>query len=506
MLLLVSMIQLVFLFENCRYHAEGQEGESLLDIIRRMGLPVPAPCGGKGVCGKCLVEVEGVGTVQACQFFPDGDLLVHLPGKPALQILTESFWPDNTPELDLLREKEQLNLGLAIDLGTTTIAVFLEDLQTHQNLGIHSMPNPQAPWGADVISRISFCRERDDGTKLLQQTVIEVLDRAAGVLCHDAGLESSRIGRVVVAGNPTMLHLLAGVNPEPLATYPFTPVFLEEQQIDGLWRGMHNLRNAHTTLLPSISGYVGADITAGLTAVALEKGEGYRLFIDIGTNGEIVLWNNHEILTCATAAGPAFEGARISCGMAGVSGAVSAIKPDGTIETINNAPAIGLCGSGLVDAVAMMLDQGVLAGDGYLPEPVEIAGNGSKDGVDGRRLALIPQDIREVQLAKGAIAAGIEVLMQEAGITPQQVEKVFLAGGFGYALHDWSASRIGLIPPELVDRIVRVGNSAGLGARLWLHSSAFRQLVRNTTSRMKYVELSGHPAFNDLFIMNMAFS
>jgi uncharacterized 2Fe-2S/4Fe-4S cluster protein (DUF4445 family) len=487
-----------FLYEGRRITSEVRVGERILDVSRRLGLPVPSPCGGNGVCGKCLVEVEGMGMVQACRVYPDRDLVVRVAGRPPMQILTESYWPGRTPEPDAMADTERLDLGLAVDLGTTTVVVFLEDLRSHRNLGVQSLPNPQAAWGADVISRIHFCCEQEDGLQVLHRAITGAVGGAGRELCRVAGVDPGRVGRVAVVGNPTMLHLMAGVNPEPLATYPFTAVFLDEKQLEGVWLDPDPLRQARVELLPSVSAYVGADITAGLAAVAMEDSNGYRLYIDIGTNGEIVLWNTERILACATAAGPAFEGARISCGMAGVAGAVCAINPDGSYETIGNTLPEGLCGSGLVDAVALLLGRGVISDDGFMEEPTRL--------LEGRgAISLEPRDIREVQLAKGAIAAGVEVLMREAGIGPEQVQQVYLAGGFGYALHDWSARRIGLIPAQLADRLVRVGNSAGLGARLWLHAGEYRQQVRELTTRIEYVELSGHPEFNDLFVMNMRF-
>ena len=472
-----------------------EAGSSLLEALRSRGVYVSSPCGGKGICGKCTVEVEGVGMVRSCAHYPDGEVVVRVRQPSQMQVLTESFWPDPEPEPDKLVAEEQAFLGLAVDLGTTTVAVFLDDLRTHRNLGIRTFPNPQHPYGADVITRINHCREDSGGTQLLHQTIVDAIGDAALFLCNAAGFSPQQVGRMAVTGNPTMLHLFRGDNPESLALYPFTPVFLDEQRLAGAAAGFSRLQGMVVEMLPSVSSYVGADIVAGLAAVSINPQDGWSLFLDIGTNGEMALFKDDSFLACATAAGPAFEGARISCGMAGVEGAVSLITASG-YETIGGKPAAGLCGSGLVDAVALLLDKELVDIMGYLGEDAQLPNTG---------LSLTPQDIREVQLAKGAIAAGIRVLMSEAGITATEISRVYMAGGFGYALHDWSAGRIGLIPDGLWKKQIRAGNTSGLGARLWLHSAQFRDYVRALAGHVRYVELSDHEEFNDLFMWEMMF-
>jgi uncharacterized 2Fe-2S/4Fe-4S cluster protein (DUF4445 family) len=438
--------------------------------------------------------VEGLGKVRACGVKDERELTVTVPDLSPMSILSESFWPDPEPRFDEYSGPEGQAYGLAVDVGTTTVVVFLEDLKNHRNLGSRSFPNPQHTFGADVISRIHFCREKIDGTAILQQWIIEGITSNALSLCQLAGVDPDSIGRIAVAGNTTMLHLIKGVNPESLSVYPFTPVFLEQQKIKGI---IGTFSQTVTELLPSLSSYVGADIVAGFAAVSLNGTDEWKLFLDIGTNGEIVLWNGNRIFACATAAGPAFEGARITCGMPGVDGAICAVNPDGSLETIGNRQPVGLCGSGLVDAVARFLESGIVDPGGFMERPMEVS---DKSGV-----TLDPQDIRELQLAKGAIAAGVEILMTEAGIGVDDIGQVYLAGGFGYALHHWSAARIGLMPRGLETKLIRAGNTAGLGARLWLHSSDFREYVGDLATRMTYVELSEHPDFNDQFVMNMRF-
>jgi len=293
-----------------------------------------------------------------------------------------------------------------------------------------------------------------------------------------------------------------GSDPSGLAIYPFTPVFLDEQQLKGSELGLELYNESEVSLLPSLSAYVGADIIAGLAATELSDDEGYSLYIDIGTNGEMALGNKDRILTCATAAGPAFEGANISCGLGGVNGAIHSFDENG-FKTIGSAPPSGLCGSGLVDVIAWLLNQDRLDPSGYLEEAVEILDGGKT--ADGLPLQLTPQDIREVQLAKGAIAAGIKTLLSEANIDASQVERLYLAGGFGYALHEDSAARIGLIPENLKSKVIRAGNLAGLGARLALHSEEFKKRVDMIREKAEYFELSNHMGFNEAFVMEMGF-
>lgn len=480
--------------KKCRIVAAP--GESLLDAIRKKGSFVPAPCGGKGICGKCRVVVDGIGVVLACGFYPESEVVIKIPEPSVMQVLTESFWPDPEPVPDIFQAGNDQFLGLAVDLGTTTVVVFLEDLRNHRNIGVQTFPNPQHAYGADVISRIQYCRENIEGTSRLHREIVSAVEKAASGLLSLNGFAPDAAGRMVVTGNPAMLHLFKGVSPESLAVYPFTPVFLEEQGFAGSAIGLSVLSGINIEMVPSVSSYIGADIVAGLASVSMNPVSGWSLFLDIGTNGEMVLWNSTEILACATAAGPAFEGARISCGVPGIEGAVNAIDRHG-YETLGSKPPNGLCGSGLVDAVALLLDAAKIDSMGYM--------EGDEEVIPGSGISLTPQDIREVQLAKGAIAAGIKVMMHDAGITAEEIRQVFMAGGFGYALHDWSAGRIGLIPEGLEKRQIRAGNTSGLGARLWMHSEEFRQYARELTGRIRYVELSDHAEFNDLFMWEMTF-
>ena len=266
--------------------------------------------------------------------------------------------------------------------------------------------------------------------------------------------------------------------------------------------GLEACPDAKVRLLPSLSTYVGADIIAGIASTELPDDDEYSLFLDIGTNGEMALGNKSKILTCATAAGPAFEGANISCGLGGVNGAIHSFSGK-NYHTIGAGPPSGLCGSGLVDAVAWLLNTGQLDSSGFLEKPVTLLDG--KMMADELPLQLTPQDIREVQLAKGAIAAGIQTLISEAGIHDSDISRLYLAGGFGYAMHVETAVRIGLIPASLKDKVISSGNLSGLGARLSLHSDDFNRRIKRIAGKAKYFELSNHMGFNEAFVMKMNF-
>ena len=485
---------------------EVAPGSNLLDEIRKASLPLAAPCGGRGICNKCRVNVLGEGTLPACDYTIDHPVTVSVGDLPPMQILSESYFPDWTHMAGRSKSGRE-GIGVAVDLGTTTVVVFLEDLATGKNLGVRSFVNPQQAFGADVISRILYTQQNPGGLEMLRKVVSEPIEEAVLDLCQRHKTNSTSLGPMVITGNTTMLHIFRGTDPVPLSVYPFTPLFIEEVKLNPSEAGFNRISPEAVILMPGISAYVGADIAAGLAAIDWPEPGTYDLYLDIGTNGEMALIGHDRILTCATAAGPAFEGARISCGMGGVSGAVSALGMH-RFETIDNLPPAGLCGSGLVDAVAMLLEEGLIDPSGYAEKDLVLM----TENLHGRHpaLSLTPQDIREVQLAKAAIAAGIRILREDPGhnLSVQghvEVNRLWLAGGFGYALHPQSAGRIGLIPKDLVERTIQVGNMAGLGARFLLHDPLYRERLMEVQRKTEYLELSQVETFNDLFVMSMGF-
>ena len=419
------------------------------------------------------------------------------------------------------------NYGIAVDIGTTTVVSYLIDLTTGKQVDVASGLNAQKSHGQDVISRINYTLQHSEGLDLLRKRIINQINNMIWDLAERNDIDVENIYSITLAGNTTMLHLASGLPPANIATVPFIPVakkrmtFLAEDLGFGIPKG------GSAYLLPSISGYVGADIVAATLSSGLHFGEALSLLIDIGTNGEIVLGNRDGILCCSTAAGPAFEGATIRHGVGGISGAINKIDIEaGTIKftTIADSRAIGICGSGIIDAVAMLIRNGLVDDTGRLngaddedlsdevkqyltrvdDQPAVEIVSGS-DSENGEPIILSQQDIREVQLAKASIAAGIETLILEAGKTVEDIDVVYLAGGFGSFIDKNNAVAIGLIPTVLIDKVQVIGNAAGTGAVLSLVSEKCLAECDRIVSNARYVELSSSLAFQTAYVDNMFF-
>ena len=418
--------------------------------------------------------------------------------------------------------------GAAFDLGTTTIVGTLLDLATGEARAVASSLNRQAVHGADVLSRISYGMGRREGLAELQALAAATFNGLLEDLARDAGVPRDRIYEITVAGNCTMQHLLLGIDPEPISMTPFAPTISRGIQVraDAIGIGIHP--HGRVYLFPHLGAYVGGDIVAGLLASALPRGDRLRLFVDVGTNGEIALGSEKRTLSTAAPAGPAFEGAEIACGMRATRGAIEGVRITAdtvTLQTIADAPPVGLCGSGLIDAVAQLYRRGLLDATGRLRSAAEAAGVAppsllerlvTVDGVrafilatsaeTGARPVLLSQkDIRQLQFAKGSIATGIQVLMKEMGVGPADLNEVLLAGAFGSYIHPDSARTIGLVPPVTLERIRAIGNAAGEGAKIGLLSYREREAAEAMPDRVEYLELSGRDDFNDLFMKALGF-
>ncbi len=422
---------------------------------------------------------------------------------------------------------EQL-LGIAFDIGTTTVVGYLLDLETGAQVAVASLLNPQTRYGDDVVSRIDFSA-RDDGAGLhtLQREIVRALNQIISDTTKAAGASPEDILGMVVVGNTTMHHLFLGISPAALARSPYVPVVTEATCVTGREMGLTIYPEGHVWVLPNIAGWVGADTVGVILATGLHEHEGVALAIDIGTNGEMALGSRERLVTCSTAAGPAFEGAHLSCGMRAADGAIDAVKIDGDVRwhAIGNSAPRGICGSGLVDLVAEMLQSGIVDGTGMMQDADTLRSNGTealaarlrqsrlrefvlvdaRDGAGGRELVVTQRDVRELQLAKGAIRAGIQILMKELGIGPEDVVRVYLAGAFGNYIKPSSALTIGLIPHFPNAEIVPVGNAAGSGARMALLSKAAREEATLILRQVEYLELSGRPDFQDEFAEAMIF-
>ncbi len=478
--------------------AEIHKGQSLLAILRNRGYEVYAPCGGKGTCGKCTITVTGEGEVVSCKYYPDKDAEVILPREYEANILVhQTDYLEDIPFKQKTFLPSSSNIyGVAIDIGTTTIVLYFLNLVTGQVEKISSVLNPQRLYGADVITRINYCQENENGLSELKGSVTGIINKELFSFIRKKGLEQESIEKIVVAGNTTMLHLLLGEDPVSIALAPFTPKFTDKQVIRGAETGLNINPCGEMITLPCQTAYVGADIIAGLAALKPL----YRnyLFLDIGTNGEMALVRDGKVYTCATAAGPAFEGANISCGMAAVTGAISHFTDQREFLVIGNAEPSGICGSGIVDIVAWLLRNGYIDETGLLKKPFRIGSNNT--------ISVIQQDIREIQLAKSAIYSGIKILMNITDSSFDDVGALFLAGGFGNYINIDSALEIGLLPAEMKGRIYTIGNSAGIGALQYLKSDEFDERLYKLLGNSEYIELSNYDEFITEFAMNMNFA
>ena len=408
--------------------------------------------------------------------------------------------------------------GIAFDVGTTTLVGTLMNLRTGMAAAVSSTLNGQAPFGADVISRISHGMDGPDAVRELQAAVVKTMNEIIGRLYAEAGATADRTYEAVVVGNVTMLHLLFGVDPAPIAVMPFAPAFMEPLAVPSAEVGLNIHPHGYVQTLPALGAYVGSDIVAGVLATNIARDEKLRVFVDVGTNGEIVIGNAQRTLATAAPAGPAFEGSQIKCGMRATDGAIEGVHLSEKVELQvigGDVKPVGICGSGLVDAVAQLLLSGLLDHSGRMKSREDAGHHPLADRlfeVDGVRAFLLAdgvylsqRDVRELQFAKGSIATGIKVLMDILGITPSEVDEIFLGGSFGSYLNPESAKIIGLVPAVDVDRIIAVGNSAGEGAKIALLSYRERQVAFELPSRLEYVELSGRTDFNDTFVEVLAF-
>ena len=488
-------------------------GQNLAQYLARAGYPIHADCGGKGKCGKCRVKLfSGVlfedpecthaakpdqdGRYYACRVYCGHDSCVLLPQIEG-EGLTDFAGQSNAKGA----ECNHAALGIALDIGTTTLAAALVNRQDGSMINSASALNPQSAFGADVISRIEHVMRHPDSLSTMQAVLLDKIRELLQRLAPDKA-----IGHMVVAGNPTMLHIFCGISPVSMGSYPFTPVFTESRTLAGkdLCLPVDTV-----TLLPSISAFVGGDITSGMLHCSLTQSEHPTLLVDVGTNGECVLFtgtaHQNRLYAASAAAGPAMEGAGISTGMGGVSGAVCAFRLQGTVpvcSTVDDTPAQGICGSGLIDLVSALYGTGVIDETGAFEhgEQYTYATTG-----EGLPLTLTQADIRALQLSKSAIRACIEALCARAGLTTQDIECIYLAGGFGYYMNTDSAIAIGLLPANFKDRTVCIGNASLGGCVRVLCDASLLDGMRADADRCQTLELSTDTIWNEAFMEHMTF-
>ena len=406
-------------------------------------------------------------------------------------------------------------LGLAVDLGTTKVAGYLLDLATGRTLASKGSMNPQISYGEDVITRIGRARLAPEEARRMQELAVGAIGELARDLCAGAGLEPVQIVDAVVVGNTAMHHLLLRLPAEQLAVAPYVPAECHAMDVKARDLGLNLAAGAYVHLLPNIAGYVGADHVAMLLAIGAAQLAGVVLALDIGTNTEVCLINHGRMTSVSCASGPAFEGAHIQHGMRAAAGAIERLRLDGdhvAYQTIGGAPPAGLCGSGILDALAQLFLKGVLDRRGKMSAGPRVREEGGGRefvlvGEDERRgapaITLTQHDVRELQLAKGAMRTGIEALLRTNDLRDEHIDQVIIAGAFGSYIDVSSAVAIGMLPPLPLERFRQVGNAAGTGARLALISRGKRREAQELAAQVHYIELGGIPEFNDIFAESM---
>jgi uncharacterized 2Fe-2S/4Fe-4S cluster protein (DUF4445 family) len=544
-------------------------GTRLIEAAAEAGLVLDSPCGGEGACGKCRVRLEKgasrtladtkIGTVpsepgraEKIFFLPD-----EIGQGFRLACQTEVRYPlvVVVPDTSLLAAKHQIvvnfkrkavpagdrpapfeadttagqKFAVAVDVGTTTLAALLLEGMTADERAVDAQLNPQTRLGDDVLSRILFARENPDGLQVLHEVVAGAVNEMIGQLCARAGIEQDQISALAFAGNTTMQHLLCRVDPSALGTMPFESAERFGTSCPAAELGFRVHPQAQAYVFPIIGGFVGGDTVAGILAAELTDKRGPALLVDIGTNGEIVLWANGRLSAASTAAGPAFEGARISCGMRASTGAIEKVIVDGhlRINVIGSVAPAGLCGSGLIDLAAELLSHRVLSPQGNLRTPDQLPDDvlpdlrerivldrgkvafrlaAEDESATGKALVVTQRDFRELQLAAGAIRAGVAILLKRAGLKAEDLEDVLVAGGFGNFIRRSNAQRIGLLPGGIEHhRIHYLGNTSLAGARLAALSLRARSMAQEIAQGTEHVDLSTDVDFQDLFAEAMIF-
>lgn len=513
-----------------------EKGESLMDALLREGYYVSAVCGGKGRCGKCKIRVlteQAPVSGEDEKFFSEEELAqgwrLSCMLYPTEALMVSFAWDDES-DFEVVSahggqsfgavskgvaKRSEINTGqekchngtyeIAIDIGTTTLAFQLWDKATGAIFGTVTAVNSQRKYGADVVSRM---QASIDGKKeVLQESIRQDLQNGIRKLLEDCCVNMSQLSRIVIGCNTTMGHLLLGYDCNSLGAYPFTPVNIE--LVKGNIQEILDMDgDAEVVVLPGISTYVGGDIVAGLYACDFDKSDDICLLVDLGTNGEMALGNADRILVTSTAAGPAFEGGNISWGMGSVAGAVCSVKLENAkaqVRTIGDKAPIGICGTGVVETVAELLREGLLDETGLLEENFFDEGFPLAKTPEGKTIVLTQKDIRELQLAKAAVRAGVETLLLRYGVQKEQVKRIYLAGGFGYRLDTEKAIVIGMLPEEFGDRIQAVGNSCLAGVVKYLQEESGADALQRLVRISKEINLSMDCDFNENYMEAMMF-
>ncbi len=519
-----------------------EAGKTVAEIAREAGIGIRLPCGGRGLCGKCDVYVypspaPGLreelllnksfidkGGRLACQCTPFSDVTVQIPlhsaisPKSAFPIIRESI-----SELIQIPDVVKSRKGIAIDLGSTTIAGYLFDGNSLSVINTASIENPQTSFGADVITRTTYIMENPEGVYILRERALNALNDLIRGILSGSGFDEESIDSICIAGNSVMIHILMGLSPSVSVKPPFEMKVEIPEELTVWELGLDIKKNIKVKIIPLSSPFIGGDIVAGATWLGIDRSDEIVMLIDMGTNCEILIGNKNRMLATSSPAGPAFEGGRIKCGMNALNGAISwvYIGEDIRYGVIGNGIPLGICGSALVDIVSELLKKGIIDETGRIRGREDVEGeipaviasritemSGEPIFIiyeDDRRIFITQGDIREFQLAKAALRTGIEILIKEMGVCIDDVGKVHLAGSFGNYLSPESALRTGLLPLFPKERIVSSGNIAGHGALLCMVSEDASRRAREIARKIAYIHMSQHVNFQDYFLKYMNF-
>ncbi|MBW2611715.1 MAG: DUF4445 domain-containing protein [Deltaproteobacteria bacterium] len=525
----------------------AQSGQTLLEALVESGVLLRADCGGRGRCGKCKIQIINPGDTGTDDKLPEsgvlsqaeidagyrlgcrvditGDMTVDIPESSLLTPEVAQKGPTTLPDIIPVSRTSSDPYGIAVDLGTTTIALYLCDLNLGKITASISLRNPQVILGDDVMSRITAVSQNPCTLRRLQKMAVNAMECGIDSLCRSSHINPETIGTMVIVGNSTMIHMFLGEDPTSIGVFPYEPLFKEEKTVRADKLGLRFNPSAEIRTLPLISGFLGADIVSAALAVDLEHKAKGTLLVDVGTNGEIIFLGKNGFSATSCATGPAFEGASIRHGMHAISGAIDAVQVDpetgkAACSVIQKNPKqpkkiSGLCGSGVVSTVAELFRAGLILNDGrfntenapdmfqYENELPEYILAQAGDTLSGKAVTFAQQDIRAIQLAKGALYAGIQMLCREKGY--ERPDRLLIAGAFGSYIKKEDALTIGMFPAMASDDIEIVGNAAGAGAVLSLFDDHYRKKAQELVRETEVLELALHPDFQDIFIESLAF-
>lgn len=504
---------------------QADSGRNLMEVLMEQSIFLRSDCGGKGSCGKCRVNLVSPGKdsepEKACIYHVSEDISIEIPEASLLSSHIISKAPVSF--LDAFKERfkdagEEDAYGIAVDLGTTTIAVYLCHTVKGRVLSSLAVKNPQALYGDDVMSRIGAICQKEENLEHLQKLVVRAIEWGIKELLSSLDLTEEKVSKLVAVGNPTMIHILAGVDPKSIGVSPYQPAFYEARQIRSTALGF-KLNEFSIQILPQVSGFIGGDILSATIAVDLENQPEGTLLVDLGTNGELMLKGKDRFYATSCATGPAFEGASLSCGMQAIPGAINKVKinrleglPEYTVinsSTSKKPKPVGICGTGVISAIAQFLSYNIIAPNGafnsktsehlvseYILVPENVS---SKEAA----VLISQKDIRSVQLGKGALITGIEFLLKEAGF--DRPEKIIIAGAFGTFIDKQDMMTLGMIPVMDLKKVEVAGNSAGTGAVMVLCDAFFLEKANQLSQNVTVVDLALNPDFQKVFVEKLSF-